>query len=370
MKKLIKFLLLLLFINNLYSQSNFTIRLNKNLDPNKLKIFYADGPIKKFIYFKWEDDKTVIKENYKSTFLNVIVMYPDSNGTLRGNSFLINGKVSSVKFNTVPDSNLNKLSSYEMRNCFDASHCNESKDLSEYSKFELTEYLRIMKIYNTLNNDSIEKKYIYAIEQRYLKEMDYIKLHSNQYFFFWYFTQEILPILKKKYIADVYEAFNSFPNEFINSYEGQIAKDAMVGNLYVKIGMQSPSFKFNDYKGNEISTNKLKGKYYLLSFWATWCSPCVKEIPQIKAIREKYSNDELEIISVSNDNDYDVFVRGIEKYEMNWTHIFNNAELNNLFGAKPIPGLYLMDKNGIIQYSNWEKEYLELDLVLKTGLHH
>jgi thiol-disulfide isomerase/thioredoxin len=92
-------------------------------------------------------------------------------------------------------------------------------------------------------------------------------------------------------------------------------------------------------------------KYILLTFWAPWCVPCIKEIPALKEIHEKYSAQDLEIISVSYDTDYKNYLKVIKKQEMGWTNIFNDVDLITAYGgSQPIPRTYLIDKSGKIIY--------------------
>lgn len=105
-----------------------------------------------------------------------------------------------------------------------------------------------------------------------------------------------------------------------------------------------------------------------MSFWATWCSPCIAEIPQLKNIRDSYAENRLAIISIANDTDSTKIINDIAKYKMNWVHIFNSYKMKYLFGQKPIPSLYLIDKNGKIIFSSWEKTLPELEVILKREL--
>ena len=172
-----------------------------------------------------------------------------------------------------------------------------------------------------------------------------------------------------KHLQELNEFFNTiFSKEIRESYEGKSLKMLLEGNLLVKIGMQSPLFKTTDYKGTEINSNKLIGKFYLLSFWATWCGPCIAEIPQLKRIRNLYTSDKLEMISVSCDADSVKFINGIDKYKMDWIHIFNKPEIINLFGRKPIPSLYVIDGNGKMIFSSWEKSLDSLEAILNTQI--
>ncbi len=359
----------ILILNTVFSQSFLTIQLNNNLDPSKIKLFYTDGPENKFIDAKFSNNIYVLNEKFKSKYFRLIIMYPDKTGNFQSASFLVSKKKASIKFKEVKDTISNKLNNYSSENVIEVSKCNEYLELKEFTKIELNDYNNIRNKYNLSKTDSNLSLFNQSSNKLALKELQYIKKHGNKYFYFWTFTQSIVSTLKKDYLLELYEIFNTcFPKEFKNSYEGEIVKKQLEGNLYLKVGMQSPQFTTTDYLGKEISSKNLKGKYYLLSFWATWCSPCIKKIPHLKEIRNKYSTENLEMISLSNDTDSTTFLKGLDKYKMNWLHVFNNAEMNNLYGLKPIPSLYLIDRNGKIIFSSWEKSMEELDSILLNEL--
>ncbi len=368
---LLMFLFTIVNANKGFSQTKFTISINKALDPNKIKIFFTDGPINKFISLKFIDTIAVLEEKINSKYARVIILYPNLSKNLQGTSFFINQKSGFLKFYKVEDSVSNKLSNYKYKNAIEISSLKENVEMNSYCINESKINDKLTKMYNNeiSKSDSILTLLNKSNERLALKQLDYIKSHGNNYFLFWNFSQNITPILKKNNLLDLYEIFNTiFPEKFKTSYEGKYIRTLLEGNLYIKIGMQCPQFKTTDYLGNEISSEKLKGKYYLLSFWATWCGPCIKEIPQLKSIRASYKDDNLSIISITRDTDSAKFIMGIDKYKMNWIHLFNSPSMENLFGEKPIPSLYLIDKNGKIIFSSWEKNLNELDGILKSEL--
>ncbi len=354
---------------NLFSQLNFTIRLNKGLDPNKIKIFYSDGSVKKFINLDFINNAALTSEAIQSRYARIIIMYPDKLGNLPGKCFLVSKKKSFIKFNEVADTIFDKLSNYESRNIIDVTKNNIYTKLNKFTEKELRYFNIISKINNNNKTDSTTKLVNETYEKLALKQLQFIKLNGKEYFFFEKFIQDIVPTLKSKNLLELYEVFNTiFPTSFKESYEGKSAKAFLEGNLNVKIGMKCPQFKTIDYLGNELNSEKLKGKYYLLSFWATWCGPCLKEIPQLKNIRTLYSEDKLSIISISRDTDSSKFITGINKYNMNWINVFHDPIMENLFGEKPIPSLYLVDRNGKLIFSSWEKNIEELDTILRDEL--
>ena len=67
------------------------------------------------------------------------------------------------------------------------------------------------------------------------------------------------------------------------------------------IGKPAPEFKVKDLKGEELSLEKYKGQVVLLDFWATWCGPCIAELPNVKKTYQKYKDQKFQIIGISLD---------------------------------------------------------------------
>jgi thiol-disulfide isomerase/thioredoxin len=148
------------------------------------------------------------------------------------------------------------------------------------------------------------------------------------------------------------------------SFEGNEIEKILNGRILAK-GNFAPKFITKDIKGNKVSLENLKSKNVLLVFWATWCGPCVAEIPQIKEIRKLNSVDKLEIISVSLDSDFSKYTAGLKKYQMDWTQIYGDNDLVNTYGVTGIPVVYLIDKSGKIIYSRDEEKDNSLTVLTK-----
>ena len=116
-------------------------------------------------------------------------------------------------------------------------------------------------------------------------------------------------------------------------------------------------FKVKDHRsGMEISPKALKGKVVLVDFWATWCRPCIAELPRIKAAHEELSKAGFEIFGVSLDDDKARLDRMIAGKEMNWLHHYDGKKWKNElaveFGIHSVPANLLVDQKGIVRAVN------------------
>jgi thiol-disulfide isomerase/thioredoxin len=108
-------------------------------------------------------------------------------------------------------------------------------------------------------------------------------------------------------------------------------------------------------EGKDFTTADWKGKVVLVDFWATWCGPCLAELPRVKALYAKYHDKGLEIVSVSNDYKQSDLIDFTARNEMPWPELFdptaaaaqhwNPTTLN--YGIRGIPTMFLIDKKGI-----------------------
>jgi thiol-disulfide isomerase/thioredoxin len=106
--------------------------------------------------------------------------------------------------------------------------------------------------------------------------------------------------------------------------------------------------------GAEISVEQLKGKVVLVDFWATWCGPCVQELPNVKKVYDKYHEEGLEIIAVSLDREKPDLEKFVADRKIPWPQIFFDDEdkqhfdnpLAQQFGIQGIPQTFLLDRAG------------------------
>ncbi len=118
------------------------------------------------------------------------------------------------------------------------------------------------------------------------------------------------------------------------------------------IGALAPEISLPSPQGDTIKLSSLHGKYVLLDFWASWCSPCRKENPNLVAAYFKYKNKGFEIYQVSLDKTKEAWENGIEVDKLNWTHVSDlgywSSSVVPLYNIQSIPANYLLDKEGYI----------------------
>ena len=119
-----------------------------------------------------------------------------------------------------------------------------------------------------------------------------------------------------------------------------------------------PALSFTALDGSGVDLASLKGKVVLLDFWATWCAPCVKELPRLQALQARWQNKGLQIIGISVDSSREALAAFIRKNNMPWPQSFDEkgweGEASRRFGVTSIPSTWIIDQHGIIAAVNPE----------------
>jgi peroxiredoxin len=111
--------------------------------------------------------------------------------------------------------------------------------------------------------------------------------------------------------------------------------------------------KFKDLTGKEVDLQKMRGKVVLIDFWATWCGPCVAELPKVKAAYEKLHAKGFEIIGISFDREKDKLEKFVAKEKIPWTQFFDSeGTLGEKYGIASIPTMWLVDQKGLLRDVN------------------
>jgi thiol-disulfide isomerase/thioredoxin len=161
---------------------------------------------------------------------------------------------------------------------------------------------------------------------------------------------------------------------FLTRVKGDLAKhprgqqvaqflDQLGGELYLPGAGDTMEIAFTDLGGKQVDLSKMTDKVVLVDFWATWCGPCVAEMPNVIAAYGKYKDRGFEVVGISLDEDKAAVEKFIEEKKMPWSQYFDGKgwgnEIAQRFGITGIPATFLVGKDGKIVASNLRGPALE-----------
>ncbi|MCX6856443.1 MAG: TlpA disulfide reductase family protein [Verrucomicrobia bacterium] len=110
--------------------------------------------------------------------------------------------------------------------------------------------------------------------------------------------------------------------------------------------------KFTAVDGREVDLAKLRGKVVLIDFWATWCGPCVQELPNVIKAYKELNPKGFEIVGISLDSDKEKLQSFVKENDMAWPQFFDGKgwknEIATTYEIRSIPAMWLVDQKGMV----------------------
>lgn len=114
-----------------------------------------------------------------------------------------------------------------------------------------------------------------------------------------------------------------------------------------QLGTRAPMFTVNDGE-HTVDLNKLHGHVVLLNFWASWCPPCLEELPSLEELQRDLP--QVQVVAVSMDEDSAAYERFLKKYSVSLLTVRDGDQRSNaMYGTFRPPETYVIDKNGVIR---------------------
>ena len=127
----------------------------------------------------------------------------------------------------------------------------------------------------------------------------------------------------------------------------------------VQVGDEAPEFSLMSDSGQAIQLKDFRGKFVVLNFWASYCQPCVEEMPSLKQFQARFASRDLVVLGVSIDEDSQAYENFRRKADLRFlTALDPERKVSHLYGTFKVPETYVIDRRGkvvqkIIGPTNW-----------------
>ncbi|TFH09445.1 MAG: TlpA family protein disulfide reductase [Candidatus Atribacteria bacterium] len=115
-------------------------------------------------------------------------------------------------------------------------------------------------------------------------------------------------------------------------------------------GFPAPMFEATDVKGEAFSLEAERGNVIVLDFWASWCSPCISELPTLEQIADEFSTYDMIVVGINRDRSEGSFHAAIKNYGINTRQIFDSdvGPVGDTYRISGYPMTYIIDRDGVI----------------------
>lgn len=116
-----------------------------------------------------------------------------------------------------------------------------------------------------------------------------------------------------------------------------------------RIGSPAPDFTVRDSQ-QSVTLSQFKGQIVVLNFWATWCPPCIEEMPSLVQMQQRMKSKGITVLAVSVDVDDAAYRKFLQDHNVNLLSVRDNDQKSNqLYGTFKFPETYIIDRNGVVR---------------------
>jgi peroxiredoxin len=128
----------------------------------------------------------------------------------------------------------------------------------------------------------------------------------------------------------------------------------------INIGQQAPDFSVKDQRGKTVKLSDLRGKVVFLNFWATWCQPCIAEMPEMEILNNKLRDRKFQMVAVSVDNNWEIVNEFYKDHDLTLpTYLDPGHQISDLYKVYKFPETFLIDANGYVVKHSWQERWAD-----------
>lgn len=199
-------------------------------------------------------------------------------------------------------------------------------------------------------------------QTRFRKEFfDFIYAHSEYFASLYlanrYYTYDFINTEKESYL----HYLSLLPSSLKDNSIAQVLRFKLTSNYVIQEGEQWKDIPLYNIKNQEQILSNLLSKLTVIDFWASWCKPCLEQMPDLKKLESQYKNKGLSIVGVSLDTNKEAWLKAIQKYHLTWTNLsdlkgMEAGGIGLLYNVQAIPYKLIVDNKGIIVKVNPTEE--------------
>ncbi len=188
----------------------------------------------------------------------------------------------------------------------------------------------------------------------FAERYDFTKQQLEGRVLYWFLTESLISAFKhgssKTFAAaqrkwEDFQASNPYP-EYTEAVQ-----EALDEALKLQFGQPAPEFTLQDLDGQPISLSQFKGQVVLLDFWASWCGPCIENLPDLRKIKERTAGQPVVFLNLSLDDDEAAWRKAVDKHGIKGVHVRAvglGSDVAKSYQVSSLPSYYLVDSQGLL----------------------
>lgn len=193
--------------------------------------------------------------------------------------------------------------------------------------------------------DSLKKAFVELVNE-YKR---FVILHND-----W----DVAPFIISNYLsqyaefAEIKELFNNLSDRVKNTHYGKVLKEYFGTQASDENFEIAPNFVLFDMNNNEVKLSDFKGRYLVISFWGSWCTPCRESHPKFVKIISEYRKKGLQVLGIAADKDRDAWLKAIKEDKLDWQQVNaleqTHIDILTLYSIRAFPSRVVIDPEGRI----------------------